>query len=63
MGDEDPAAMEQEFEEETTHAGAWSEWVMDVFDDAATFSAYRAAFPAAPQPWERAVEENFRWLL
>lgn len=63
LGGEDPSAIEQQFEDHTTYAGAWSEWVMDVFDDAPTFAAYLAKSPPAPPPWQRALHDNLCWLL
>jgi len=60
---EDPPALERHFQEPTTYAGAWAEWVLDSFDDPTTFTGYLARCPAAPPEWDQAVREALPWLL
>lgn len=61
--DESPEAMEQQFEDPPTYAGAWAEWAMESFDDRATLAAHLAHGPPMPAQWKDAVAEAVGWLL
>lgn len=41
---------------------AWYVWVLDSFDDAATWEACLARGPAPPAEWAHAIERSFSWL-
>ncbi len=60
---EPPAAIEQQFEEDTTYAGAWSEWATDSFDDASSWTAYLGRCVAAPPEWDQVIRAELPWMF
>ncbi|MCX4241133.1 hypothetical protein [Paraliomyxa miuraensis] len=60
---ESPEALELQFEDDTSFAGAWVEWAMESFDDRTTWLGYLSRGPAAPPEWDQAVRRELSWLF
>lgn len=60
---EPPSSLREDFEaEEAGYADAWSVWVLDRFDDAATWRGYLAGQGPRSEAWSEALERAFPWL-
>lgn len=58
----DPTSLRQEFDDRVSYADAWFAWVLEVFDDPATWTRYLDAHSPVPADWSATLARAIDWL-